>query len=285
MYLVPIYSTLHESRGERVPHVVQAEVWNACPTAQSHHATVDVTMITPGPIQVRGNNPPPPGRTREAVEAGSQPIRQSELKSGGRPQGNGTDRPILGRNLSPVHRLYACGRLVIDCGNPRGIDGPRGRAVYPGRLPRSNRQRVRLGKRAIHNQRMIGYRGDRRGERSPNAAASRMRINGRDLIHAEITRGRSDAIAGEGSRPGDRNRRGTDPGRGEIPELGAEGTTRISAQIGADFRERKSTGGHGSHGDISRYRIPCLRADCEEAVRAIPDRMGPTDRIGGVPRG
>jgi hypothetical protein len=45
--LVQIYSTLHESRGERVPHVVKAEAWNACPTAQLHHATLDVNMIAP----------------------------------------------------------------------------------------------------------------------------------------------------------------------------------------------------------------------------------------------
>jgi hypothetical protein len=45
LYLVQIYSTLHDSCGKHVPHVMKAEVWNACQTAQSHHATVDVNMI------------------------------------------------------------------------------------------------------------------------------------------------------------------------------------------------------------------------------------------------
>ena len=31
--IVQIYSTLDESCGERVPHVVKAEVWNSCPIA------------------------------------------------------------------------------------------------------------------------------------------------------------------------------------------------------------------------------------------------------------
>lgn len=31
---VQIYSTLHESRGERVPPLVETEVWNTCPIAR-----------------------------------------------------------------------------------------------------------------------------------------------------------------------------------------------------------------------------------------------------------
>jgi hypothetical protein len=45
LYLVQIYFTLHESRGKHVPHVVKAEVWNACQTAQLDHATLDINMI------------------------------------------------------------------------------------------------------------------------------------------------------------------------------------------------------------------------------------------------
>ncbi len=68
---------------------------------------------------------------------------------------------------------------------------------------------------------MIGDRGDGCGERDPRAATSCMRINGSHLIDAEITCRGPDAIVGEGARPRDRNRRGTDPGRGEIPEFRA----------------------------------------------------------------
>ncbi len=73
-----------------------------------------------------------PGGTREAVEMRLQPIRQSELKSGGRPQSDGTEHPILGRHLGPVHRFRACWRLVIDCRNTHGIDGSRRRTIHPG---------------------------------------------------------------------------------------------------------------------------------------------------------
>ena len=204
--------------------------------------------------------------------------------SGSWPQGDGTDHPILGRDLGPVHRLRPCRHFIVHGRDADTIDGARRQTVNPCGLTSPHRQGVRLADGTIRNQRMIGDRGDRRGERGPCAATACLRINGRALIHTEITRGGADAIAGEGSRPCHRNRIGAYTGSRQIPEFCPEGTAPIGAQIGADFRERKSIGGHGGHGDLACHRIPCLRADGEESVRAVPDRMGPTDRIGRVAR-
>lgn len=203
----------------------------------------------------------------------------------GWPQGDGTDHPILCRNLSPVHRLRSCNRFIVHGRDADTIGRARRQTVDPCCLTSAHRHGVRLAEGTIGNQRMIGDRVDRRGESGSTAATSRLRINGRDLIHAELTRGGPDAIGGQGSRPRHRNRMGAHTGIHQIPEFRPEGSAPIGAQIGADFPERKFIGGHGGHGDISRHRILCLSADCEESVRADSDRMGPTDPIGPVPRG
>jgi hypothetical protein len=212
------------------------------------------------------------------------------MKSECWPKGDGTNHPIFCLTLGPVHRLRSCNRFIVHGRDADTIDGvARRQTVEPCGLTSAHRQAaVRFSEGTIGNQCMIGDRGDCRGKSGSSAATSRLRINGRDLIHAEITRGGPDAIVGEGSIPRHRNRMGAHTGIHQIPEFRPEGSGPVGAQIVADFPERNSIGrhgGHGGHGDIARHRVPCLRADGEDSVRADSDRMGPTDPIGRVPRG